>query len=173
MFLLNEQLQDCHVLKLRTNDIANGPGIRVSLWVAGCIHHCKGCHNPDTWKWKQGVPLSKDLILKIFKECSKPHIRGLTLTGGDPLFTKNYQGIYLLCKEFKNYFGSYKDIWLWTGSSWEDIKGLEIFKENLVDVVVDGKFLIDQKDPTLPYSGSKNQRVILISQSHNGAIKCL
>ena len=115
---------NCHILKVKTRDIGNGPGIRVSVWVAGCSHQCKGCHNPETWKWNQGTPLTQNAIDLILQNCSPKHIRGLTLTGGDPLFPKNREGVTELCKQFRNKFGNNKSIWLWTGYNYEDIKEL-------------------------------------------------
>ena len=83
---------NCHILKVKTRDIGNGPGIRVSVWVAGCSHQCDGCHNPETWKWNQGTQLTQNVIDLIIQNCRANHIRGLTLTGGDPLFPKNRKG---------------------------------------------------------------------------------
>lgn len=151
---------NCHILKVKTRDIGNGPGIRVSVWVAGCSHQCKGCHNPETWKWNQGTPLTQNAIDLILQNCSPKHIRGLTLTGGDPLFPRNREGITELCKQFKNKFGNNKSIWLWTGYNYEDIKELDILK--YLDTIVDGKYMEEYKDVSLPYAGSTNQRVINI-----------
>ena len=158
-------ISDCHVLNVRTRDIANGEGIRVSVWFAGCSHQCKGCHNPSTWKWKQGTPLTDALIDKILKACSQDHIAGLTLTGGDPLFIKNVEGVYALCKAFRAKFQNSKSIWLWTGYKYEDIKYPELL--NLLDVVIDGKFEESLKDPRLLYRGSSNQKVIYLKQQSN------
>ena len=151
-------MKNCHILKVRTRDVGNGPGIRVSVWVSGCSHRCKGCHNQNTWKWKQGKVLTQELIEKILKSCEPEHIRGLTLTGGDPLFPKNREGITELCKQFKEMFGNTKSIWLWTGYNYEDIKELNIIK--YLDTIVDGKYKEEYKDVSLPYSGSSNQRII-------------
>lgn len=150
----------CNVLKVRTRDIGNGPGIRVSVWVAGCSHHCDGCHNPETWKWKQGTPLTEELIQKILKACEAEYIAGLTLTGGDPMFLKNREGMTSLCKAFREKFKDTKSIWMWTGYLYEEIKDLDIF--NYLNVIIDGKYEKSLKDVSLPYSGSKNQRVIKI-----------
>lgn len=149
---------NCHILKVKTRDIGNGPGIRVSVWVAGCSHQCKGCHNPDTWKWNQGTSLTQNAIDLILQNCKPKHIRGLTLTGGDPLFPKNREGITELCKQFKEMFGNTKSIWLWTGYNYEDIKDLNIIK--YLDTIVDGKYMEEYKDVSLPYAGSSNQRII-------------
>lgn len=155
-------MNNCHILKVRTRDIGNGPGIRVSVWVAGCSHGCDGCHNPETWKWKQGKELTQELINSIIKTCDQSHIEGLTLTGGDPLFVHNRTGVYLLCKAFRDYFGNNKTIWLWTGYNLEDIRSLPVI--DLLDVIVDGKYIKELKDVSLPYSGSTNQRVIKLKE---------
>lgn len=154
-------MKNCHILKVRTRDVGNGPGIRVSVWVSGCSHRCKGCHNRDTWKWKQGKVLTQELIEKILKACEPEHIQGLTLTGGDPLFLKNREGIRELCKAFYKKFNGTKDIWLWTGYKIEDLDDCPwLFL--YVDTVVDGKYVEALKDVSLPYAGSKNQRVLNI-----------
>ena len=152
--------EDCHVIKVDNYDIGNGPGIRVTVWVAGCSHHCEGCHNPDTWKWNQGKPLTDEIVGKILEACDKPYIQGLSISGGDPFFIKNREGVAYLCKCFREKFGESKTIWLWTGYLFEDIKDLECI--NYLNVVVDGKFDISKKDPRLKYAGSSNQRVISI-----------
>ena len=151
-------LTDCHIYQVDKYDVGNGPGIRTTVWVAGCSHHCEGCHNPQTWKWNQGKPLTVELIDKILKACEDPSCSGLSLSGGDPLFIKNRTGITELCKSFRTKFGSTKTIWMWTGYLYEEVKDFPVMQ--YVDVLVDGKFILDQKDISLPYSGSRNQKVI-------------
>lgn len=157
-------IEDCHILKVKTRDIANGPGIRVSVWVAGCSHNCKGCHNPETHKWNQGKSLTQELINEILDACDKPWIQGLTLTGGDPLFPKNRDGIYQIVSQFRERFGTDKSIWLWTGYQYEEIRTLSILW--FINVLVDGKYIEELKDVSLPYAGSKNQRVICINKEN-------
>lgn len=154
-------ISDCHILKVESFDIGNGPGIRVTVWVAGCNHHCDGCHNPQTWKWvNNGKPLTQALIEKILNICDKEYIQGLTLSGGDPLFIKNRDGVLELCKQFKLRFGSAKSIWLWTGYKYEEVKDLPVME--YIDTLIDGKFIKELKDPSLIYAGSKNQKIIHI-----------
>ena len=153
-------MNNCHVIQVKLNDVGNGPGIRTSVWVAGCSHGCEGCHNPETWKWKQGTPLSPLLIQKIIDSCRPSHIEGLTLTGGDPLFIHNRKGITELCKKFREEFGDKKTIWLWTGFEYEEVKSLEVIK--YLDVLIDGKYVKELKDVSLTYARSKNQRMIQI-----------
>lgn len=155
-------MNNCHILQVKLNDVGNGPGIRTSVWVAGCSHHCEGCHNPETWKWTQGVSLNPSLIQKIVESCKPSYIDGLSLTGGDPLFPKNRTGILELCKAFRNTYGSSKSIWLWTGYLYSEVKDLEVIK--YLDVLIDGKYYKIQKDVSLPYCGSRNQKVIYLKE---------
>ena len=152
---------DCHVIKVRMRDVANGFGIRVSVWTAGCPHTkicTEHCHNKDTWDWNQGYNLTENMVRRILDGCDKRHIDGLTITGGDPLFPKSREGVEYLCKKFRERFGDSKTIWLWTGYLWENIKDLQLIKN--VDVVVDGPFVKSLSVPNLKYRGSTNQRVI-------------
>ena len=153
-------IEDCHIIKVDTNDIGNGPGIRVTVWVAGCIHQCAECHNPETWKWKQGVSLTDGLIARILDACDHPHISGLSLSGGDPMFVKNREGITKLCKAFRKRFDHSKSIWMWTGYLLDDIQDEKVLK--YLDVVVDGKYVANLRNIMLPYCGSTNQKVIRI-----------
>lgn len=146
------------MLKVDVNDIGNGPGIRVVVWLAGCSHQCPGCHNPSSWKWKQGHELTETLVSKILDACDRPYIQGLSLSGGDPLFPKSREGVEALLKAFRKRFGNSKDVWLWTGYSYEDVKLLSLMK--YVDILIDGKFIEELKDPSIRYAGSSNQRLI-------------
>lgn len=149
-------------IKITPIDIANGPGCRTVLWVAGCSHHCKECHNPDTWDPKTGQLFNEDAKQELFNKLSKPYIRGITLSGGDPLYKDNIEEITKLCAEIKEKFPN-KDIWCYTGYIYEEIKGLELMK--YIDVLVDGEFQIDKKDITLLFRGSSNQRLINIPKT--------
>lgn len=137
--------------------IADGEGFRVVLFVSGCLHHCKGCHNPEGWDPNNGKEFTQETIDKIVKLLDRPYIRGLTLSGGDPLMPFNYEEVLNLCKQVKEKLPN-KDIWVYTGFTYEDIKDLEIF--NYIDTLVDGKFILEQRDVTLPFRGSTNQRII-------------
>lgn len=157
--------------RVTINDTANGPGIRVTVWFQGCIHHCKGCHNPETWNPTKGKPLTQEVITKILDEVDKPYVRGLTLSGGDPLLNVNVHEANSLVDQFRKRFGYSKDLWIWTGYRWEELTWDEmggLCSHSCVlkaDVLVDGKFDINQKDISLPYCGSKNQRVIDVRES--------
>lgn len=140
-------------------DIADGQDIRVTLFVSGCSHHCKGCHNPESWNPNNGKEFTEEVKEKLFNLIDKPYIDGLTLSGGDPLFCSNRADIEKLCIEFKERFPN-KTIWLYTGYKYNEIKHLEIL--NYIDVLVDGPYIEEQRDITLPFRGSKNQNIIYI-----------
>ena len=148
--------------KITTCDVANGPGIRVVLWTSGCDHHCKNCHNPETWDKDSGKPFDKKAVDKILVELSHEYIAGLTLSGGDPLFPSNRDTILGLVKEVKNRYPQ-KSIWLYTGYRYEQIKGEYLL--DYVDVIVDGPYVDSLRDVSLPYCGSSNQRVIDVKES--------
>lgn len=136
--------------------------MRTILWVAGCNHHCPECHNPDTWGPNVGKLFTNNTLEELVSYLEKPFIEGLTLTGGDPLFPDNRNEILNIVREVKTRLPN-KTIWLWTGYLWENIKNLELVK--YLDVVIDGPFLIAEKDLRLPYAGSRNQRVIDVQRS--------
>ena len=137
-------------------DVNNGLGCRVTLWVSGCSHHCKGCQNKETWDKKSGRVFSKEDKDKLFEILSKPYIKGLTLSGGDPL--DSFDEVLQLVKEIRETFGSTKDILLYTGYTLEQINNSEK-KEILpyINYLVDGLFELDKRDITLKFRGSTNQ----------------
>lgn len=139
------------------DDMRNGDGLRVVLWVAGCAHCCKECQNPITWDPNGGIPFDEAAKQEIFEQLEKPYISGITLSGGDPLHPANRLDIRNLVEEIKEKFPD-KTIWLYTGDSWERILYYPVMQH--VDVVVDGEFHIDELDVKLCWKGSKNQRVI-------------
>ena len=143
-------------------DILDGDGVRVTLFVSGCSHHCKGCQNPKSWDAFNGKEFTQDTIQKILKALDRDYIDGLTLSGGDPLFMQNRLEITKLCKEVKKAFPN-KTIWLYTGYKYEEIETLEVL--NYVDVLVDGKFKLNLRDVTLAFKGSSNQRIIDVQKS--------
>lgn len=157
-------------------DIANGKGIRVSLFVSGCHFHCDGCFNPEAWDYEYGKPYTKETENKILEEIKKPHIRGLSILGGDPL-CQSYEGMNQLFSLANKVNELGKNTWIWTAYTWEELMEDETEKEgpllwqmrrSLVlacDVWVDGRFILNQKDLSLAFRGSKNQRVIDIKKS--------
>ena len=154
--------------KIEKTSIVNGAGIRVVLWVSGCSFHCKGCHNPETWNANSGKPFDQESKIELFNALNKPYIQGITFSGGHPLEGCNRSTIYGLIKEIKEKFPE-KDIWLYTGYTWEEIFDNDIADIQsilcLVDVLVDGKYIEEQKDLTLKWRGSRNQRVIDVKAS--------
>ncbi|WP_297597966.1 anaerobic ribonucleoside-triphosphate reductase activating protein [uncultured Cetobacterium sp.] len=153
---------------IKYTDMINGEGIRVSIFVSGCSHYCKDCFNSDTWNPGFGSPFTKDIedeILAYFKKYDKS-IKGLSLLGGDPTYIDNITPLVSFLKKFKLAFPE-KDIWIWSGFTWEAIIQnshlLSLVK--LCDILVDGKFKIEEKDLNLKWRGSKNQRVIDIKKS--------
>ena len=152
------------ILKTITYDISNGPGVRLSIWTAGCSHHCKGCWSPNTWNPKKGKPL-KEVINKIEEELQNPNIDGVSILGGDPLYNtmklkdnSDLDNLLNLCLLYK------KPVWLWTGYKYEEIPDQVKLK---CEVIIDGKFEEDKKDLDLYYRGSSNQRVIKVNSDVN------
>lgn len=144
------------------DDMLNGDGLRVVLWVSGCSHCCKECHNPITWDPNGGVLFDEEAKSEIFEELDKDYISGITLSGGDPLYMGNREDIEKLVREIKEKYPD-KTIWLYTGFLWESIKGLDVIK--YLNVIVDGEFEVDKKDVQLHWRGSRNQRVIDVRKS--------
>lgn len=144
--------------KIRKMDISNGPGVRISIFVQGCQFHCKGCFNPETHDFTAGTLYTEKTKETILRLCENPIISGLSILGGEPLHPNNIQTVTELAKEFKRRFPG-KTLWIWSGYKYEDyIEKKEITQ--YADVIVDGTFMIDKKNLTLPYCGSSNQRVI-------------
>lgn len=144
------------------DDMLNGSGLRVVLWISGCNHNCRECHNPVTWDIHGGIPFDEAAKQELFEELRKPYISGITLSGGDPLHPDNREGISSLIDEICDKFPN-KTIWLYTGYEWEDIWELPCIKK--VDVVVDGEFVAALKDHKLHWKGSSNQRIIDVQRS--------
>ena len=144
------------------NDMLNGDGMRVTLFVSGCTVCCPHCQNPQTWNKDGGILFDEDAKKVIFCQLEKDYISGITLTGGHPLETFNLDECTKLCKEIKEKFPD-KTIWLYTGYEYENVKDLEIM--DYVDVLIDGPFIQDLKDVGLKWRGSSNQRVIDMKES--------
>lgn len=144
------------------DDMLNGDGLRVVLWVAGCGHHCKECHNPITWDPKGGLPFDEAAKQEIFEELGRPYISGITFSGGDPLYPANVAEVTALAKEIRERFPE-KTIWLYTGGLWEDVCKMEII--HYIDVLVDGEFEVERKELNLEWKGSSNQRVIDVPET--------
>ena len=144
------------------DDMLNGDGLRVVLWVSGCNHSCKNCHNSITWDANGGLPFDQNAEREIFEELQHEYTSGVTFSGGDPLFPDNRADITMLAEKIKKQFPQ-KTIWCYTGYLWEEVKQLEIMKN--IDVLVDGRFIEALADPQLHWKGSSNQRVIDVQNS--------
>ena len=143
--------------RIKKNDIANGPGVRVSLFVSGCRNHCTGCFNPETWDFGYGELFTRKTEKEIIKALRPSWIQGLSILGGDPMEPENQRALLPLLKRIRVMLPD-KDIWLYTGYCYENIRNAEILK--WIDVLVDGSFIEAEKDITLTFRGSRNQRII-------------
>ena len=148
--------------KIKPVDVANGEGVRVSLFVSGCPHHCKGCFNQELWDYDAGEKITADTLKELLDACKPSYIAGLSLLGGEPLDPKNLIGVQTIAQSFKRCFPN-KTIWCYTGYRWETISHLPIMK--YIDVLVDGQFVEGLKDPRLKFRGSSNQRIIMVKPS--------
>lgn len=153
-------------------DIANGTGVRTTIFVSGCTHHCKGCFQPETWNFEAGQEFTVDVMYDIVKSLEPAYIQGLTLLGGEPMEPVNQEGLLPLVKTVKAKYPN-KNIWCYTGYTYEtdllDPNGkahTDITDEFLsyIDVLVDGEFIEDLKDITLEFRGSSNQRIIKLHE---------
>ncbi len=149
--------------KIRKMDIADGPGVRVSVFFQGCAFHCKNCFNPNTWDFEAGIEFTDEVIDNILELCNKDFITGLSILGGEPMHPNNIEGSTKLAKRFKERYKD-KTIWAWTGFLFDEyLLDKEIVK--YLDVVVDGQFKEELKNPNLKWKGSANQRVIDVAKS--------
>ena len=149
--------------KIRKMDIANGPGVRVSIFMQGCMFNCKNCFNPETHDFAGGEEFDEDVIDEVLKLCENEHIEGLSILGGEPMHPINIEGTTELAKKFKEKFPN-KNLWVWTGFLFDrDLQNKEVLK--YIDVLVDGQYVDELRDPRLKYNGSSNQRVIDVQNS--------
>lgn len=158
-------------------DQNNGDGLRVVLWLSGCSHHCYNCQNPQTWDVNSGIPFDESAKEELFRELGKDYISGLTLSGGDPLHEANLDGVLDLVNEIRLLFPN-KSIWIYSGYEFTDFFFTPIWKASEIDsntkrkqiisqctVMVDGRYIDSQRNPSKKWAGSDNQRVIDIKQS--------
>ena len=168
---------DMNYLGIEKDSIANGTGIRVVLWVSGCSLRCKGCHNPEAWDKNSGKLFDESAKSELFEALSKPYIRGITFSGGHPLERESLPDIYSLIKDIRTNFPE-KDIWLYTGYtvSYPRFFSLDMTLNRSVlmnriirecDVLVDGEYIEELRDTTLPFRGSSNQRLIDVKRTIN------
>lgn len=145
--------------QIRKKDIANGPGIRVSIFVQGCHFHCKNCFNSDTWDFNGGQEFKQEDLDRLLEYGEDAHVCGLSVLGGEPLNERNVDGVVDICKAFREKFPD-KSIWLWSGYTYESLNDNQRRVLDYLDVLVDGQFVDELKDFRLKYRGSSNQRVI-------------
>ena len=152
--------------KINTHDIANGTGVRVSLFVSGCRRHCPGCFNEEAQDFEYGQPFTYDTTMEILNYLDKPWIDGLTILGGEPLEPENAFVVLSLIKNVRSRYGNKKSIWLYTGYMYEEIMKADVSTAigvlimDKIDILVDGPFIEELKHPSLTFRGSSNQRII-------------
>lgn len=163
-----------NIVQLRKCDIANGPGVRVSMFVAGCHKACKNCFNSCAKSFNAGELVTKEVEERIFASVDKPHITGLSLLGGDPAAPENQRDLVPFLHRFRERFGDKKSIWCWSGYVYETeliapdgIGHCEATEEflSLIDVLVDGPYVDEKRDLTLKFRGSSNQRILKLHPS--------
>ena len=148
--------------KIRKMDIADGPGVRVSIFLQGCTFNCKNCFNPETHDFKGGQEFTDETIEEVLNLCDKEFITGLSILGGEPMHPLNIKGTIKLAKVFKERYPE-KTIWSWSGFLIDNIVDKEIL--NYLDVLVDGQYVDELHNPTLKWCGSENQRVIDVKKT--------
>ena len=149
--------------KIRKMDISDGPGVRVSIFTQGCSFNCKNCFNKETHDFNGGKEFNDETLNHILDLCANEHIEGPSILGGEPMHPNNIEGTTKLAKAFKEKYPN-KSLWAWSGYSFDtDLKNKEIAK--YLDVIVDGRYEDDLKNPTLKWKGSENQRVIDVKKS--------
>ncbi len=144
------------------DDMLNGRGLRVCLWVSGCTHNCTGCHNPETHDTNSGIPFDESAKMELFEALKNSYINGITFTGGDPLHPANAIEVGKLIKEIHLLYPK-KTIWVYTGFVFDDVRHYDFI--NLIDVLCDGKFVEELKDSKIHWVGSSNQRVIDVKKT--------
>lgn len=146
---------------IKKTDIANGDGVRVSIWVSGCPIRCEGCFNKDLWNYNYGKPFTQDVIDKIIEALEPDYISGLTILGGEPLCEENYDEVTNLINQVRKKFRTRKTIWVYSGYTYSDLYSMKCGLD--VDVLVDGSFILSEKDISLKFRGSRNQNIIRIT----------
>ncbi len=161
-----------HYGEIKNCDIANGVGVRVSLFVSGCTNRCKNCFQPQTWDFNYGKEFTPDVQDSILEMLSKSYIAGLTVLGGEPFEPQNQRALLTFLEKVKERYPE-KNIWAYTGFTFEELltggshPNCEVTREvlSLVDILVDGRFVEEEKDITLKFRGSRNQRILDVKRS--------
>ena len=159
--------------EIKKRDIANGPGVRVTLFVSGCLHHCEGCFNEMTWDFSYGKEFCDEVQEEILSYIDFPRVRGLSILGGEPFEVKNQRGLLPFMRKFKERFPD-KDVWCYSGFTYEELTGktesralCDVTEELLsyIDVLVDGRFVKEKRNIMLRFRGSENQRLIDLNKT--------
>lgn len=170
-----------HYSTIKDCDIANGIGVRITLFVSGCTNHCKNCFQPQTWDFDFGEPFTEETEEKLLEMLKPDYISGLTLLGGEPMEPQNQKALVPFLKKVRKAYPN-KNIWCFTGFTYEVLKTdgshprCEVTDEmlSLIDVLVDGKYVDELKDLTLQFRGSSNQRLIdMVKTRENGEVTLL
>ena len=161
-----------HYSNLKPHDVANGVGVRASLFVSGCEHACPGCFNPEAWQFRFGEPYTEEVERRVLEALRPEHIRGLTLLGGEPLHPRNRPEILALVEKIHNEFRGAKDVWCYTGYHFDKELLLESARDPAlrrllegIAVLVDGRFVLARKSMNTRFRGSENQRILLCRES--------
>lgn len=149
---------------IKQYDISNGVGVRISVFMSGCRRHCPGCFNEDTWDFNNGSMLDLSKILAIMKFMQQPYIDGLSILGGEPFEKENIETVEALMYVARTYLPQ-KDIWVWSGFTYDYLKEHYYEQLKMIDVLVDGAFELENRDITLRFRGSPNQRIIDVQKS--------
>lgn len=149
---------------IKKYDIANGPGVRVSLFVSGCRHHCKGCFNSEAWDFGYGNPFGKNDMNEIIAALNKEYIEGFSVLGGEPFEPENKETVLNILRAVREHFPD-KTIWCYSGFLFDELKETAGSLLKLIDVLVDGKFIEEKKNLRLKFRGSENQRLIDVKKS--------
>lgn len=155
--------------EIKNVDVANGPGVRVSLFVSGCPHHCKGCFNPESWDFQYGKPFDQAAMDMIIQLLAPDYIKGFSLLGGEPFAPENQARVLEIINHVREAYPE-KEIWCWTGYKYETLSADKVGKYSRkllmnIDVLVDGPFIEAKKDLSLRFRGSSNQRIINVPAS--------
>lgn len=154
-------------------DMADGVGCRTALFVSGCTHHCKGCFNKEAWSFDYGLPFTTEIQDTLINKSNKSFIDGITILGGEPMEPRNQEALLPFLEKFRKRLPD-KTIWIYSGYTWEqlhDVYSVGLYSDtteqilNLIDVLVDGEFILEKKDITLRFRGSSNQRIIDVPAS--------
>ena len=151
---------------IRKMDIADGPGVRVSIFLQGCEFHCFNCFNPETWDFDGGDELTEEVIERLMELCAEEYVQGLSILGGEPMHPKNIAATTQIAKTFKNLYPD-KNLWVWSGFTFEVLQKRKDAEEVLkyIDTLVDGQYMDDLHDFRLEWRGSSNQRVIDVQKT--------